>query len=178
MIIATRVSRSDHGVVRRPIMATALLVVLFSSQVIAAGFETLLMPGRVIEGHADIQGDCAACHDVQSDLPQAVLCISCHEEVGDDRAARTGFHGRFGAAQGNECVVCHTEHEGRDADIVQVAVTAAAVHAATDQPVQAPRLDRRPCGDVGGLAGRPDSAYEHRREEAGGEGRAHVSNRP
>ena len=100
--------------------ATALLVVLFSSQVIAAGFETLLMPGRVIEGHADIEGDCVACHDVQSDLPQAVLCMSCHEEVGDDRAARTGFHGRFGAAQGNECVVCHTDHEGRDADIVQV----------------------------------------------------------
>ena len=42
MIIATRASRSDHGVVRRPIMATALLVVLFSSQVIAAGFELLI----------------------------------------------------------------------------------------------------------------------------------------
>lgn len=86
----------------------------------AAGLERLLMPGRVIEGHADIENSCDACHDVTSDKASAALCTSCHEDIGADRAARSGFHGRFPAAQNNECTVCHTDHEGRNADIVNI----------------------------------------------------------
>ena len=101
----------------------ALLATLTFAETAAAqvpGFEKLVMPGRVIQGHAEVEGDCGACHDTQSDLPQAVLCVECHEDVGDDRENGFGFHGTFVAAQVSECVVCHTDHEGRDADIVPV----------------------------------------------------------
>lgn len=86
----------------------------------ASSLETLLMPGRVIEGHADIEKDCGACHDASSEQATAALCTSCHEEVGTDRNDGTGFHGRFDPARSNECVTCHSDHEGRDADIVAI----------------------------------------------------------
>lgn len=101
----------------RIIVATLLLML---GSTASAQLEKLVMPGRVIAGHAEIEGDCAACHNVQSDLPQATLCISCHIEVGEDRQTTSGFHGRYDTAQRNDCVVCHTDHEGRDADIVPV----------------------------------------------------------
>ena len=99
------------------ILGTILLAVACDSA-LAGGLETLLMPGRVIEGHADVEKDCAACHDKNSDRATVDLCTSCHEDVGADRSGGSGFHGRFAAAQSNECTTCHTDHEGRDADIV------------------------------------------------------------
>ena len=99
-------------------IATVLTAVANTSAF--AQVEKLVMPGRVITGHADIEGDCAACHDIDSELPQAVLCIECHDDVGQDRTEERGFHGTFPAARDSECVVCHTDHEGRDADIVPV----------------------------------------------------------
>lgn len=83
----------------------------------ASDLKKLLMPGRVIHGHADVEDDCGACHDADSDRPNAALCTACHEGVGNDRASNQGFHGLFPAATRNECVTCHTDHEGRDADI-------------------------------------------------------------
>lgn len=82
--------------------------------------EKLVMPGRVIEGHADIEADCGACHDADSDAARTSLCTSCHEDVGEHRESGTGFHGLFPPARTSECVSCHTDHEGRDADIVQL----------------------------------------------------------
>lgn len=112
---------SGHGLwVLHMTVGLALLMSSAGSDAQVPALEKLVMPGRVIQGHADIEGDCAACHDKQSDLAHAALCIDCHEEVGKDRIDRTGFHGLFEAAQRNECVVCHTDHEGRAADIVPV----------------------------------------------------------
>ena len=95
-------------------------VLISTGDAFAAGLEKLLMPGRVIEGHAEFESECIACHDASSEKAVAALCMSCHEDVGVDRRAKTGFHGRFPAAQSNECVTCHTDHEGRDADIVAI----------------------------------------------------------
>ncbi len=97
-----------------------LMISSFSAGIYAQDFKKLVMPGRVIEGHVDIEGDCSACHDSQSDRPMATLCVACHEDVGKDRDNSIGFHGRSETARRNECVVCHTDHEGRDADIVPV----------------------------------------------------------
>ena len=105
---------------RTHVFLFVLLLGGVSDLAVASGLEKLLMPGRVIEGHADIEEDCEACHDRSSDRAVAELCTSCHEEVGADRTSRTGFHGRFDPARQNECIVCHTDHEGRDADIVAI----------------------------------------------------------
>lgn len=100
----------------------------------AQDFKKLVMPGRVIAGHADIEGDCGVCHSSDDAVTQPALCVECHEDVGLDRANGSGFHGKFLAAASNECAVCHTDHEGRDADIVQ-AISSLFDHRQTDFPL-------------------------------------------
>ncbi len=105
----------------RALLSLALLVSFApTDHAHAQGLERLLMPGRVIDGHADTENECGACHDADSDAAVAALCTSCHEDIGFDRENGEGFHGRMPAATQAECITCHTDHEGRDADIVDL----------------------------------------------------------
>jgi hypothetical protein len=82
--------------------------------------ERMLMPGPVIAGHAETEAQCDACHARFDRERQGDLCVVCHENVAADLTAGTGFHGRapeVTAADGR-CASCHTDHEGRDFDIV------------------------------------------------------------
>jgi hypothetical protein len=78
--------------------------------------ETLVMPGKVIAGHAEYEKDCRKCHEPFRKSGQTQLCLACHKAVARDVAQRTGFHGRLDA--GRACSECHTEHKGRGARIV------------------------------------------------------------
>jgi len=82
--------------------------------------ETLLMPGKLIKGHAKYEENCASCHDRANRGRQPQLCLACHKEVAADVSAQRGFHGRLaGASTSLQCHACHSEHLGRDADIVK-----------------------------------------------------------
>lgn len=97
----------------------------------AAGIETLLMPGKVIAGHAQFEQDCAKCHDRANRDRQPELCMSCHKDVGADVRGRAGFHGRLPGIEQGQCKACHSEHLGRDANVVRFN-RAAFDHASTD----------------------------------------------
>lgn len=84
----------------------------------AQNLEQLVMPGEVISGHADLEADCSVCHKAFRKTEQKSLCLACHEDVGEDIAGGQGFHGRDTAARDRNCASCHTDHKGRDADIV------------------------------------------------------------
>jgi len=85
----------------------------------AATLERLVMPGPLIEGHADLEDDCGKCHRAFVSAEQVPLCLDCHEAVRSDVESGAGFHGALYAAQPKElCKSCHTEHKGRSADIV------------------------------------------------------------
>lgn len=84
----------------------------------AIDIETLVMPGKVIAGHADLETECDNCHIAFSRDQQQQLCLNCHESVQSDVRSGLGFHGRADDARTANCVACHTEHEGREADIV------------------------------------------------------------
>ncbi|MEQ8857456.1 MAG: hypothetical protein RIC56_02305 [Pseudomonadales bacterium] len=84
----------------------------------ATSIESLVMPGPVIEGHADVEQECSSCHAPFSQATQRGLCLECHEDISADLAAKHGFHGTDGRLEETACRDCHTEHEGRDADIV------------------------------------------------------------
>jgi hypothetical protein len=86
----------------------------------AVDLEKLVMPGPVIEGHAEVEGDCRECHQPFAANEQGALCLECHEEVGADITASEGFHGQAPGAATAQCRDCHTEHQGRDADIVDL----------------------------------------------------------
>lgn len=82
-------------------------------------FEQLVMPGPVVAGHAKLEQQCDNCHEPFSRRSQSRLCLGCHKETAADRLMRRGFHGRQPEAKNQECTHCHTDHKGRDADIVQ-----------------------------------------------------------
>lgn len=86
----------------------------------ATKFETLIMPGEVISGHAKVESECTECHARLDDTPQNTLCLDCHEDVGKDLQSKQGFHGRKAGLADQECKSCHTDHKGRDADIVKL----------------------------------------------------------
>ena len=99
-------------------LGVATMLVSLPLTVAAATLESLVMPGPVIEAHADIEDQCSSCHDVFDRSAQTRLCLDCHESVGADLAEQTGFHGRNRDTATAPCKQCHTEHRGRDADVV------------------------------------------------------------
>lgn len=94
------------------------LLLFASSGLQAASLETLVMPGPVSRAHAETEETCNACHNLFERGAQRTLCLECHEPIAEDLAAGTGYHGRGDDASGSKCSSCHTEHLGRDADIV------------------------------------------------------------
>lgn len=112
-----------------------LLAVLTFPTANAASLESLVMPGPVIEGHADLEEECGSCHAVFDQSSQRRLCLDCHELVAADLTAGTGLHGRHPEVADRECRNCHTEHKGRDADIVGL-VPDLFDHSFTDFPLE------------------------------------------
>lgn len=80
--------------------------------------ESLVIPGPVVEGHAKLESQCEKCHEPFSRATQSRLCLDCHKEIVGDRQERRGFHGKQIDARDRECRACHTEHKGRNADVV------------------------------------------------------------
>lgn len=85
----------------------------------AVNIETLVMPGKVISGHAKYEEKCDKCHEAFSKKSQRRLCLECHETVAVEIRQKQGLHGRDVTIQTVECKQCHTDHLGRDADIMQ-----------------------------------------------------------
>jgi hypothetical protein len=94
-------------------------VLLWSSSATAVNLETLVMPGKVISGHAKYEEQCDKCHEAFSKKSQRRLCLECHKEIAADISKQTGLHGRDSDIRKVECKQCHSDHLGRDADIVQ-----------------------------------------------------------
>jgi hypothetical protein len=78
----------------------------------------LAMPGPLIAGHARIESDCTRCHEIFSAKLQRDLCLDCHKSVAADVESGQGYHGKKAALGQTECRDCHTDHKGREYDIV------------------------------------------------------------
>ncbi len=130
--------------------------------------ETLLMPGPLSARHAKYEQDCANCHDKRDRNRQTQLCLDCHKETAADVRAHRGFHGHLPGIEGSQCRACHTEHHGRDADIVKLSPEQFN-HAATDYPLRGAHV-RVPC-EACHVSGKPyrDAPSEcigcHRKED-------------
>jgi predicted CXXCH cytochrome family protein len=95
------------------------LALIAPALVHAASVETLLMPGKVSRAHVKQEETCANCHDRSNQTPQRTLCLDCHKDIAADLRDGKGFHGHM-PGTGGECRACHTEHKGREADIVHL----------------------------------------------------------
>jgi len=82
--------------------------------------ETLLMPGKLTGAHSKYEEQCSLCHDRSDRKRQTHLCLDCHKEIANDIGSKQGFHGHLVGIATSECRGCHSEHHGRDADIVKL----------------------------------------------------------
>jgi hypothetical protein len=76
-------------------------------------FESMVMPGPLIEGHAKLEKECKNCHVPYERQAQAGLCLGCHDKVAADRTQKRGMHGRDTATATTDCKKCHADHKGR-----------------------------------------------------------------
>ena len=116
MLVSWRIARA---------LVIGLMTVGFTTPAALAQslFERLVSPGPVVEGHAKVEKDCALCHEPFSRKSQSRLCLACHKDstAGDiaaDRRMGTRLHGRQPDAAKQDCTQCHTDHKGRNFDIV------------------------------------------------------------
>ena len=80
--------------------------------------QILLMPGELTQSHAKFEPQCQQCHLHFEKSNQAPLCLDCHKGIQEDVTNKTGFHGQLKRKQLNECSSCHSDHLGRDVDIM------------------------------------------------------------
>ncbi len=111
-------------------LITKLLIVLtplfYSTESIAGLFDSLVMPGPVIHGHAEFEQKCESCHETLSRDKQNKKCVSCHDhsDILKDINEETGYHGRDKRIRNSDCNHCHSDHKGRDAKIILFNTTA------------------------------------------------------
>ncbi len=84
--------------------------------------ESVLSPGHLVEGHADIHEACFQCHAPFRGV-ETTRCVACHrlEEIGLTTVSgtpllagdRVSFHQSLKVGS---CVSCHTDHAGPDSD--------------------------------------------------------------
>lgn len=74
---------------------------------VATASPEIFMPGKVMKGHADIEGQCRECHEPWKG-PLTEKCIGCH--IKTEPKVDPVSHGR-------ECRSCHPEHRGRNVSV-------------------------------------------------------------
>jgi len=81
---------------------------------VAQNIGALVSPGPLSQAHAKLEGleNCQKCHEPGRKVT-AERCLACHKPIAAEMAAKKGVH----RAVTNDCVSCHMEHAGRDADI-------------------------------------------------------------
>ena len=94
------------------------LSLMTATSAFAANVETLLMPDKVSKAHIKQEDTCTNCHDRSNVRTQTSRCLDCHKDINTDIKDRKGYHGHMRNAGLGECKACHTEHKGRDADII------------------------------------------------------------
>ncbi len=96
----------------------AALALALASQASPVRAANIFSPGELSRPHAALSGleSCTRCHPAGERLAQG-KCFECHQELLPRFTRGEGFHGRI--AQGErDCWLCHREHLGRDAPLI------------------------------------------------------------
>jgi len=108
----------------------------------ASVFDKMVMPGKLIQGHAKYEAECANCHESFSKSDQSSLCLDCHEKVSSDVKKRKGFHGKSKIVKNRSCKSCHTDHKGRKKDVVGLDIETFN-HVMTDFPLKGQHIQEK-----------------------------------
>jgi hypothetical protein len=105
-----------------------------------------LSPGDLTTAHAKLEGmsNCTQCHDLGNKVTNA-KCLACHKEIQTLIGQKRGFHASS-AVKAQDCFKCHSEHHGRNFEMVRFDEKAFD-HAQTGYPLKGAHkpLDCRKC---------------------------------
>ena len=121
---------------RVALLLGVMLALLVPRLAEAVNPETLLMPGKLTVAHMKYEEQCSLCHDRSDRNRQTALCLDCHKDVANDLRQQRGFHGQLTGIADSQCRACHSEHLGREADIVKFS-REQFDHARTSYPLRA-----------------------------------------
>ena len=125
---------SSYVIPRRPLALLGLglvvgAVFLAYSMVDRFSGGTFLSGGPLSSGHAVLERDCAACHG-GFEAPTNDACSTCHEKFGDPLGTYSfdahylyrsnDFQQVVASVNEMTCAECHTEHQGRTANLTAV----------------------------------------------------------
>lgn len=96
------------------VLLMAVVVHLGGAAVAQAQLGALVSPGRLHKTHVSLEGvsNCLQCHS-QGQQVAAAKCLTCHQPIATRIAAKKGVH----RAVTTDCVTCHVEHAGADAEL-------------------------------------------------------------
>ncbi len=78
-----------------------------------------LSPGDLSNAHAKLEGmsNCTQCHDL-GDKVSNNKCLACHKEIKTLIDKKQGYH-ISKDVKGKDCATCHSDHHGRNFDMVR-----------------------------------------------------------
>ncbi len=81
--------------------------------------EAQLSPGELSNAHKDLEGmsKCTQCHDIGSKVSND-KCLVCHKEIKTLIDRNEGYHVSVDV-KGKDCARCHSDHHGRNFDMVR-----------------------------------------------------------
>jgi len=79
-----------------------------------------ISPGELAKVHSHLEGmaNCTQCHTLGAKVSND-KCLDCHKEIKKRLELSKGFHASS-KIKGKECVTCHSDHYGKNYDIVHL----------------------------------------------------------
>ncbi|HVN76844.1 MAG TPA: hypothetical protein VMT19_11040, partial [Thermoanaerobaculaceae bacterium] len=98
----------------RALGACAAVLAALASRAGAQEIGALVSPGPLARAHAKLEGiaNCQKCHEPGRKVT-AAKCLECHKPIAERMAAHKGVHRNVTT----DCVSCHVEHAGVDAEL-------------------------------------------------------------
>lgn len=83
------------------------------------GLHAQLSPGDLTRSHANLEGisNCTQCHTLGEKVSND-KCLACHKEIKGLISRQAGYHASK-EVRGKGCAECHSEHHGRNFDMVR-----------------------------------------------------------
>ena len=96
------------------LLAAAVLLLAGAPRLAQGQLADLVSPGPLSKAHASLEGvkACVKCHEPGKGVA-AAKCLACHRPVAERIAAKKGVHREVT----DDCVACHVEHAGVNAEL-------------------------------------------------------------